>query len=102
MRIPSSIRRHASIGKQMHLNGFEGGTQTGWDRADQLISGSISNEVAVIMRAWFARHGPDAQNGGTSYKGYLEWLDDCEKFRQLRSIKRLFKDVYKRQVVMRA
>ena len=28
------------------------------------------------MRAWFARHGPDARNGGTSYPGYCQWLDD--------------------------
>ena len=26
------------------------------------------------MRTWFARHGPDASNRGTSYPGYLKWL----------------------------
>jgi len=28
------------------------------------------------MRSWFARHGPDAKNGGTSYSGYCKWIDD--------------------------
>ena len=27
------------------------------------------------MRAWFARHGPDAKNGGTSYRGYRLFLE---------------------------
>lgn len=27
------------------------------------------------MRNWFARHGPNARNGGTSYKGYVKDLD---------------------------
>ena len=28
------------------------------------------------MRTWFARHGPDASNGGTSYPGYCKWVND--------------------------
>ena len=32
------------------------------------------------MRTWFARHGPDAKNGGTSYPGYLRWIEDGKPF----------------------
>jgi hypothetical protein len=57
--------------------GFKGGTRTGWDRAEQLAYDEyIDGESLADMRTWFARHGPDAKNGGTSYPGFCKWLED--------------------------
>ena len=57
--------------------GYNGGTQTGWSRAEQLAyNDKIDIHSLADMRTWFARHGPDAKNGGTSYPGYLRWLED--------------------------
>jgi len=72
---PLAVRRDAKIGLRLHNAGFQGGTPTGWNRAKQLAeSDKISLETLAAMRAWYARHGPDAANGGTSYPGYLKWL----------------------------
>ena len=61
----------------MLKNGFAGGTKTGWDRAKQLANDTkIDVSSLADMRTWFARHGPDARNGGTSYPGYCKWLQD--------------------------
>ena len=39
---------------------------------------TVSVDTLVQMRTWFARHGPDASNGGTSYQGYLKFLKTGE------------------------
>ena len=74
-KIPASVKEQAKLSKQLKRLGFRGGTKTGWDRATQLINNEyISEDTAVVMRNWFARHGPDAKNGGTSYPGYVKWI----------------------------
>lgn len=55
--------------------GYAGGTKTGFERAEQLATQtSISDETVRVMHAWFARHGPTAKNGGTSYPGYRRFV----------------------------
>ena len=77
VKIPKKVKDDALLGIELMDRGFKGGTQTGWDRAEQLAydeyidSGSLAD-----MRTWFARHGPDAKNGGTSYPGFCKWLED--------------------------
>lgn len=76
--IPESVRKDAELGLKLMDNDYKGGTQTGWDRAKELSSKSklIKLESLADMRTWFARHGPDAKNGGTSYPGYKKWVKD--------------------------
>jgi len=76
VKIPDDVRKAARLGLKLRLAGFEGGTQTGWDRAEQLSGRMIDLDSLADMRTWFARHGPDASNGGTSYPGYLRWIED--------------------------
>ena len=71
--IPEEVRKEAKNGLKLINIGFQGGTETGWNRAKQLSGKTIDPESLSVMRAWFARHGPDAANGGTSYRGYLNW-----------------------------
>lgn len=74
-QVPRSVAKEAKLGLALMKNGFHGGTQTGWDRARQLnTQDSVDNGTMRTMRAWFARHGPSAKNGGTSYPGYLRWV----------------------------
>lgn len=73
--IPLAVRRDASKGLALRQAGFLGGTATGWNRATQLTKDAdISVTDLRAMRAWFARHGPQAKNGGTSYPGYKRWV----------------------------
>lgn len=73
--IPESVRKEAREGLALLKAGFAGGTQTGWNRAHQLAyNQKIPVKDVAVMRAWFARHGPDAKNGGTSYPGYAKWI----------------------------
>ena len=73
--IPSNVKKEAKIGLTLLRNGYKGGTTTGWNRAKQLASQKyIDLNSLMVMRAWFARHGPDARNGGTSYPGYRKWV----------------------------
>lgn len=75
--VPRSVARDASLGILMLKRGFAGGTPTGWNRAKQLAhDGYVDIKTLATMRAWFARHGPDARTGGTSYPGYCAWLKD--------------------------
>lgn len=74
IQIPRSVQQAAKLGLKLRNNGFTGGTQTGWNRAKQLTGKLIDLKSLADMRTWFARHGPDAKNGGTSYQGYLKWL----------------------------
>lgn len=72
--IPEEVRKEARRGLSLMRQGFLGGTPTGWHRAVQLSGKTIDLESLAVMRAWFARHGPDASNGGTSYRGYHKWM----------------------------
>lgn len=75
--IPAAVRKDAKLGLQLMEAGFNGGTRTGWDRAKQLAYDTeIPLEDLRTMRAWFARHGPDASSGGTSYPGYCNWVKE--------------------------
>jgi hypothetical protein len=62
------------MGLELRKKGFSGGTETGWDRARGLSTGLVDPQSLADMRTWFARHGPDASNGGTSYTGYVKWM----------------------------
>lgn len=76
-KIPKNVRDEAILGLELIKNGFLGGTQTGWDRGDQLANDKhIDSKSLADMRTWFARHGPDSVNGGTSYSGYCKWVED--------------------------
>lgn len=80
LAIPDDVRRHA-LASLVLLRRWRlvGGTPTGWARAEQLSREShIRWNDARVMRAWFARHGPMAANGGTSARGYRAWLDAME------------------------
>ena len=76
VKIPINVKKAALKGIELLDKGFKGGTQTGWDRARQLAGDYIDPESLADMRTWFARHGPDARSGGTSYPGYLKWIRD--------------------------
>jgi hypothetical protein len=73
--IPDNVRKSAILGLEMIKKGFKGGTETGWNRAKQLAyDNQIDLQSLSEMRTWYARHGPDAKNGGTSYPGYCKWI----------------------------
>ena len=75
--IPQDVKRAARLGLALRERGYQGGTATGWGRAHQLIRNErLDLHTLSVMRAWYARHGPDAKNGGTSYQGYLKWVND--------------------------
>ncbi len=67
MEVPIIIRKEAEKGLMMKKAGYHGGTKTGWNRAKQLIEGSIDVKTLRVMRNWFARHRI------TSYPGYKLW-----------------------------
>ena len=72
--IPTSVRGAAAKALRLKREGYAGGTPTGLRRAQQLNrAATVSLRDIMAMRAWFARHGPDAANGGTSYPGYLKF-----------------------------
>lgn len=72
--IPVSVKRAAQAALAMKRAGYQGGTETGLQRARQLVyCQRLPLRVIKVMRAWFARHGPDAANGGTSYPGYVKF-----------------------------
>lgn len=75
--VPLAVAEAARRGLLLRKNGYAGGTATGWARAKQLATSKAVDPATLRrMRAWFARHGPDANNGGTSYPGYCRWLSD--------------------------
>ena len=75
INIPQNVKDDAALGLKLHELGFEGGTTTGWNRARQLVfDEKIDVSSLANMRAWFSRHGPDASNDGTSYRGYCNWV----------------------------
>lgn len=82
--VPADVREAAAQALALHEEGRAGGTHTGWHRAQQLATApSVDPSTLRAMRTWFARHGPDAKNGGTSYgapacatckpRGYCEY-----------------------------
>uniref|UniRef100_A0A6C0JBF3 DUF5872 domain-containing protein n=1 Tax=viral metagenome TaxID=1070528 RepID=A0A6C0JBF3_9ZZZZ len=73
--IPHSVKTYAREGLVLKSMGYKGGTETGWNRGKQLSGENIDVASLADMRTWFARHGPDAINNGTSYPGYLKWVD---------------------------
>jgi hypothetical protein len=78
-KIPKKVSKEAQIGLDLIAAGFAGGTKTGIARARQLAAGGhVSEQDLKTMRAWFARHGPGASNGGTSFPGYIKWVNDDE------------------------
>jgi hypothetical protein len=77
VKVPKNVAEQAELGLYLRKAGFVGGTNTGWNRALQLSTEEkIPIEELRKMKAWFARHGPDASNGGTSYPGYKKWILD--------------------------
>lgn len=69
--IPAAVKKTAQLSLALKKVGFAGGVETGIKRAQQLARCKrIRDEDALVMRNWFARHGPNAKNGGTSYRGY--------------------------------
>lgn len=76
-KVPLAVKREAKLGLYMKQAGFAGGTSTGWARAQQLLKcDTVSARTIKTMKAWFARHGPRAKNGGTSKPGYNKWVRD--------------------------
>ena len=77
--MPNDVRKEAHRAIEMMKSGAKGGTPTGWNRARQLaFAEKVNLETLKVMRAWFARHGPDATNGGTSYRGYRKFVRSGE------------------------
>ena len=65
--VPVRVRRAAAEGLKLNKAGFKGGEILGKERALQLTGkdgseGKVSAKTLYVMRAWFARHGPDAKN----------------------------------------
>lgn len=79
IRIPARVQKEAKRGLKLLKLKFRGGSPAGWKRGQQLAQNKvISLKDLAAMRTWFARHGPDAQTGGTSYPGYCRWLNQGE------------------------
>lgn len=76
VKIPREVQLAAKLGLALIELGYKGGTPTGWARAKQLTGQTIDLKSLADMRTWFARHGPDSSNGGTSYQGYSTWMRD--------------------------
>lgn len=73
--VPLDVRGSAQRAVRWIREGRRGAQGTGRKRAHQLAtSDTVSVGTLDKMRAWFARHGPDAKNGGTSYRGYRLYL----------------------------
>ena len=74
--IPQKARENAC---RSILNLRAGGTQTGINRAKQLCNNRMIDSQSVNeITNWWARHGPNASNGGTSYPGFEKWQNKCE------------------------
>ena len=68
-KIPRNVQKWAAFGNYLKTKGYHGGTETGIKRGRQLANRQhISYDDFVTMRNWFARHGPGAKNGGTSFQ----------------------------------
>ena len=77
IKIPIEVKNDALLALEFIKIGYKGGTKTGHMRALQLAHDNYIDVKSLFeMRTWFSRHGPDAKNGGTSYRGYCKWLND--------------------------
>ena len=68
--VPADVQGEARIALAMHDLGYNGGTDTGYERAQQLINGRMDIDTLRVMRNWFARHRY------VSYPGYQGWVSD--------------------------
>lgn len=67
-KIPKKVKYNAKIALYMRKEGYNGGTETGIKRGEQLANNEfITKKDARNMRAWFARHYY------TSYPNYKVW-----------------------------
>ena len=67
--VPVDVRGSAQRALAWHDQGHAGATRVDLRRAKQLTSSTeVTAKTLADMRAWFARHGPDARNGGTCYR----------------------------------
>lgn len=74
-RVPVDVKGSAQRALMWKRNGKKGGTAAGIARAKQLFEDeSVGVDTLIAMRSFFARHGPDARGGGTSYPGYRAFV----------------------------
>ena len=85
-KIPLKVKQWARLGCLLKKKKYAGATQTGIDRGKMLSQQKHVTEKTVSeMRHWFARHGPGAINGGTSYQNgnsiikFFTWYDGNRK-----------------------
>lgn len=84
IQVPVSVANAAKRALRLKAEGYAGGTATGFARARQLAKqGKIAISDIRTMQAWFARHGPGAKNGGTSYPGFLKFMKTPAKTRAI-------------------
>lgn len=77
VNVPPGVLLMAKIGLKMKKKGYKGSTDAGIERGNQLLNNkSVLLSTVLHIASWMCRHGPDAINGGTSYPGYLQWLQD--------------------------
>lgn len=70
IKVPKGVRKEAQMALDLKKIGFVGATETGWKRANQLVSKEfIPIQDVRYIRNWYARHIY------TSMPGYLEWED---------------------------
>ena len=69
-KIPESVKEEAKLGLILHDVGYNGGTDTGYNRAIQLQKDYIDIDTLRVIRNWFARHFY------VSRSGYLKWIQD--------------------------
>lgn len=81
--VPPAVRDAAKWAEHLRAHyGYAGGTATGFGRARQLATKSHVDAATIrTMRNWFARHGPSASNGGTSYPGYVRFVQALQNKR---------------------
>lgn len=77
-RPPAGVRRAAAEGLELHRTGYGGRglTPGAIHRARLLAKGApISEQTAVMMRAWFARHAVDRRPRWAERKtpGFVAW-----------------------------
>lgn len=72
-KIINILKVSIQLSKKMNYN-----PPRGLDTANALIKNKNNPlEVLKVVRHWMARHGPDASHGGTSYRGYQDWIKSC-------------------------
>lgn len=85
-KVPQKVKTEAQKGLDMHSAGFKGGTQTGWNRARQLVRcDTVSAKTIKTMKAWYARHTY------TSYPGYKKWVKAGKPMKVTTSNKNIYR-----------